>query len=146
MNRSDRTDDFLKKFKGKIDKVIRKPKRLYFEVRDEDLREIVKYIFHDMGCRLSTATATEVYDAIEVLYQFSHDPSGCYFCPRVRMKDKKNPVMNSITPVVRGAEWIEREMFDFWGVTFRDHPRPERLLAREHPQKLDKPLRFGRIS
>ena len=146
MDRSDRTDEFLKKFEGKLKDVIRKKKRLYFVVDDKDIREVAEYIFREMNCRLSTATATEVYDAIEVLYQFSHDPSGCYFCPRVRILDKKKPTMNSITPVVRGAEWIEREMFDFWGVTFRDHPRPERLLAREHPQKLDKPLRFGRVS
>lgn len=146
MDKTDRTDEFLQKFSGKLTNVIRKQKRLYFVVQDGDLREVVQYIFKDMGCRLSTATATEVYDAIEVLYQFSHDPSGCYFCPRVRMKDKKNPTMNSITPVVRGAEWIEREMFDFWGVTFRDHPRPERLLARNHPKGLGNPLRFGRGS
>ncbi|HDQ45626.1 MAG TPA: NADH-quinone oxidoreductase subunit C [bacterium] len=146
MDRSDRTDAFLQACGNKLSDVIRKRKRLYFVVRDEDLREIVRYLFLDMGCRLSTATATEVYDAIEVLYQFSHDPSGCYFCPRVRMTDKENPVMHSITPVVPGAEWIEREMFDFWGVTFRDHPRPERLLAKDHPNHLDKPLRFGRVS
>ena len=146
MDRSNPADAFLDKFKRKIKNIIRKPGRLYFEVDDKDIREVAAYVFRELGCRLSTATATEVYDAIEVLYQFSHDPSGWYFCPRVRITDKKNPTMNSITPVVKGAEWIEREMFDFWGVTFRDHPRPERLLAREHPRNLDKPYRFGRIS
>lgn len=146
MDRTDRTDEFLQKFESKITDVIRKPKRLYFVVQDEDIRDVAEYIFRELGCRLSTATAMEVYDAIEVLYQFSHDPSGCYFCPRVRLTDKDNPTMNSITPVVRGAEWIEREMFDFWGVTFRDHPRPEPLLSRNHPNNLDKPLRFGRVS
>ena len=113
MDRTDRTDEFLQKFESKITDVIRKPKRLYFVVQDEDIRDVAEYIFRELGCRLSTATAMEVYDAIEVLYQFSHDPSGCYFCPRVRLTDKDNPTMNSITPVVRGAEWIEREMFDF---------------------------------
>jgi NADH-quinone oxidoreductase subunit C len=137
---------FLKKYGRRFTQVIRKKNRLYFVVNDKDIREIAEVLFHEMGCRLSTATATEVYDALEVLYHFSHDASGFYFCPRIRMTDKKNPVMNSITPVVRGAEWIEREMLDLWGITFRDHPRPERLLTRDHPEKLDKPLRFGRIS
>lgn len=146
MDKTDRTDAFLEQFGNKLTDVIRKKKRLYFVVKNEDLHEVVRYLFQEMGCRLSTATATEVYDAIEVLYQFSHDATGCYFCPRVRMLDKKNPTMNSITSIVRGAEWIEREMFDFWGVTFIGHPRPERLLARNHPNHLDKPLRFGRMS
>jgi NADH-quinone oxidoreductase subunit C len=54
--------------------------------------------------------------------------------------------VTSLTPVIRGAEWIEREMAEFWGIRFEGHPRPERLLSKDHPQRLDKPLRFRRMS
>lgn len=139
-------DQFLETMEGKLTEIVRKPKRLYFVVADDDLHEVVEYLFRTLGCRLSTATATEVHRGIEVLYQFSDDATGDYYCPRVVMTDKEHPSMNSITPIVKGAEWIEREMMEFWGVEFRGHPRPERLLSKDHPNKLDQPLRFRRLS
>ena len=142
----DKTKEFIEVMGDKIYKKIEKKGRLYFEVDNENLHTVVEYLFHNIGCRLSTATAMEMYHGIEVLYHFSHDESGQYFCPRMVMTDLKNPKMKSITPIVKGAEWIEREMFEFWGIEFEGHPRPERLLSREHPEKLDKPLRFRRNS
>jgi NADH-quinone oxidoreductase subunit C len=99
-----------------------------------------------MGCRLSTATATEIYKGLEVLYHFSLDETGDYFCPRVIIPNKKNPKMNSITPVVKGAEWIEREMYDLFGIEFEGHPRKELLLTGNHPEGLRQPLRITKLS
>jgi len=139
-------DDFLRAMGSKIGRTIEKKGRLYFEVADENLTEIAVYLFRTMGCRLSTATAMETYQGLEVLYHFSDDATGRYYCPRVLIPDKADPRVTSITPIIRGAEWIEREMAEFWGITFKGHPRPERLLTRDHPQHLDKPYRFRRMS
>jgi len=142
----DKVAEFIDKMGAKISNKIEKKRRFYFNVKNEDLREVADYLFNKIGCRLSTATGMEMYHGIEILYHFSDDETGQYFCPRVVIKDKKNPKVNSIVPIVKGAEWIERELFDFWGIKFKDHPRMERLLALNHPQKLDKPLRFRRES
>jgi len=131
---------------SKISRTIEKQGRLYFEVADKNLTEVAVYLFRTMGCRLSTATAMETYQGLEVLYHFSHDETGRYFCPRVVIPDKADPRATSITPIIRGAEWIEREMAEFWGITFEGHPRPERLLTKDHPKHLDKPFRFRRMS
>jgi len=139
-----KVDEFRDKFKDIISQEIDKKGRYYFNVRNEDLRTVVRYLFEEMGCRLSTATGTEMEDHIQVLYHFSHDPSGQYFCPRVVVKNKDNPQINSIVPIVMGAKWIERELFDFWGIKFKDHPDMRRLLALNHPAKLDKPMRFDK--
>jgi len=139
-------DDLLRVLGPKIRRKVEKPGRLYFEVADEDLTEVAVYLFQTMGCRLSTATAMETYHGLEVLYHFSHDATGWYYCPRVVIPDKVHPRVTSIAPVIRGAEWIEREMAEFWGITFEGHPRPERLLSKDHPQRLDKPYRFRRVS
>jgi len=141
----DRVQELQAKLGDKVGKSITKKDRFYFEVKDEDLHEVVDYLFNTMGCRLSTATAQETYHWIEVLYQFSFDESGEYFCPRVIMTDKENPEMNSITSIVKGAEWIEREMTDYWGITFRGHPRPEPLLIKNHPFDRKNQFRFRRI-
>jgi NADH-quinone oxidoreductase subunit C len=52
--------------------------------------------------------------------------------------------MPSITPIIRGAEWIEREISELFGIAFEGHPRPERLLTRDHPKPPDRPLRLRR--
>lgn len=129
----DNKKEFLEKFGNKITNIVDKKQRLYFDVKNENLHEIVDHLFNGMGCRLSTATAFDSYRWVEVLYQFSHDESGQYFCPRVKMTDKDKPRMNSITPIVKGAEWIEREMAEYWDITFDGHPRPEPLLIKDHP-------------
>ncbi len=139
-------DDFLKAMGSRIGRTVDKKGRFYFEVAPGDLHEVVRYLFRTMGCRLSTATGMEMYRGLEVLYHFSHDPTGQYFCPRVVMSDKKNPQMPSIAPLVKGAEWIEREMAELLGITFEGHPRPIPLLTRNHPNPPDKPLRKRRPS
>jgi NADH-quinone oxidoreductase subunit C len=138
-------DEFVSAVGDKINNQLLKKKRLYFEVSNENLLLVAEYLFHKIGCRLSTATATEVYRGLEVLYHFSHDETGNYFCPRIVITDKKNPKMNSITPIVKGAEWIEREMFDLWGIDFEGHPRKEPLLTGNHPEGLRQPLRYKHI-
>lgn len=141
-----KAEKFFEAMEGKISSRINKKGRFYFNVKNEDLREIVDYLFKTMGCRLSTATGMEMYHGLEILYHFSDDDTGIYFCPRVVIKDKEHPKVKSIVPIVKGAEWIEREMFDFWGIEFEGHPRMERLLALNHPKDLKEPLRFRSIS
>ncbi len=138
----DKLNQFIENVSDKITNTIDKKRRFYFDVKNEDLRDIVKLLFNDMGCRLSTATGMEMEAALEIVYHFSDDDTGQYYCPRVKIKDKKNPEVNSIVPIVKGAEWIEREIFDFWGIIFTDHPRMERLLALNHPENLKNPLRM----
>src|SRR4030066_114731 len=63
-------DHFLDGLEGKIGRTTAKKGRLYFEVADKDLHDVVRHLFLTKGCRLSTATAMEMYRGLEVLYQF----------------------------------------------------------------------------
>src|SRR4030042_3420095 len=94
-------DDFLDGLEGKIGRTITKKGRLYFEVADKDLHDVVRHLFLTKGCRLSTATAMEMYRGLEVLYQFSHAATGRYFFPRGVIPDLETPKMHSITPIVK---------------------------------------------
>jgi len=138
----DKLNKFIEDMGDKITNKIDKKRRFYFNVKNEDLREIAEILFNDIGCRLSTATGMEMEHGLEILYHFSDDETGQFYCPRLVIEDKDKPEANSIVPIIKGAEWIEREIFDFWGVNFIDHPRMERLLALHHPEKLDKPRRM----
>jgi len=135
-------EQFIKDMKPKISNIIEKKRRLYFNVNNKHLREVADYLFNKLGCRLSTATAMEMYHGLEILYHFSLDKTGQYFCPRVVITDKKHPKVDSITNIIEGAIWIEREMYDLWGIEFVGHPRMEELLTLHHPQGLQRPLRF----
>ena len=58
--------------------------------------------------------------------------------------------VDSIVPLWRGAEWLEREVYDMFGITFTGHPDLRRILmwetyAEGHPLRKDFPLR-GRFS
>jgi len=135
-------DEFRAEYKNSISDEIEKQKRYYFNIKNKDLREIADYLINDLGLRLSTASGTEMENHLEILYHFSNDETGQYFCPRIIIQNKDNPEVNSIAEIVKGAKWIERELFDFWGIKFKGHPNMKRLLAENHPQEVDKPLRF----
>lgn len=136
--------EFISFMGNKISTVIEKPKRLYFDVENKNIIEVADHLFNKLGCRLSTATGQETYQGVEVLYHFSHDKSGEYYCPRVVIKDKKNPSMNSISNIFVGAEWIEREMAELLGINFIGHPNLEPLLTGNNPQNLREILRHRR--
>ncbi|MGE5351412.1 MAG: NADH-quinone oxidoreductase subunit C [Acidobacteriota bacterium] len=140
------TIEFLAAMKDKITNVAVKPRRIYFEVREGFIREVAGHLFNKMHCRLSTATALETYECLEVIYHFSLDMAGTYYSARVLVKDKKNPQTDSISMIVKGAEWIEREMHELWGIEFKGHPRPEPLLTGNHPRGIKVPLRFKEIT
>lgn len=53
--------------------------------------------------------------------------------------------IESVYPLWKGADWLERELFDMFGVEFRGHPNLKRILMPEeftaHPLRKDYPLR-----
>ena len=66
---------------------------------------------------------------------------------RIRLKTfvtKADPQVESVVSVFSGANWMERETFDFYGVEFTDHPNLKRILNVEfmdyHPMRKEYPL------
>ncbi len=53
--------------------------------------------------------------------------------------------VDSVTDIWPGAEWREREVFDMFGIRFRNHPDLRRILTWQdypaHPLRKDYPLR-----
>lgn len=60
---------------------------------------------------------------------------------RCRTEGRENPIVPSITPLFRGAEFQEREIWDLYGIRFSGHPDLRRILMwdefQDHPMRKD---------
>jgi NADH:ubiquinone oxidoreductase subunit C len=105
--------------------------RYYIDIHPKDIVESAGIMFHDLQCRFAIATGIDTPQGFEILYHFSHDKTGKMFTLRVLIQGKSYPEIDSITPVIRGAEWIEREIYEMLGIKFRNHPNLKRLLLAD---------------
>jgi Ni,Fe-hydrogenase III component G len=105
--------------------------RIYMPCESENIRDICRFLFADVGARFVIATGIDSDDCFEIIYHFSYDQTGCVINVKAYIRDRENPEVESITPLIPGAEWIEREMHDLLGIGFRNHPRLERLILAD---------------
>lgn len=94
-------------------------------------------------------TAVEYRDLelpLEVVWQLRSLPHGRDLRVKVAL-DKTAPLdVPSVFGLWRGADWLEREVYDMFGVTFAGHPDLRRILMWEtyhegHPLRKEFPLR-----
>ena len=73
------------------------------------------------------------------LYSFDHNRRL-----RLKVKAREGEQVPSVVSVWSGANWMEREVFDLFGVSFKGHPDLRRILLPEdwgsHPLRKDYPL------
>lgn len=121
-------------------------------VRRESLRDIAFYLRDHEQVLVNFLTDLTVVDMLrmrsgprfDVVVQLYSIPNR----RRVRLKagcDDGEPVP-SLVPVWNGANWLEREAYDMFGVVFEGHPNLRRMLLPDdwdegHPLRKDYPLR-----
>ena len=115
-------------------------KRAYFTINKDILAQIVRYLFNDVKARFSTASGVDTRKAIEILYHFSIDDIGLIITLRVIL-DKPDLEIDSLTPIMKCAEWIEMEMHEMLGVSFKGHPNLKHLLLKDDWPTGNYPLR-----
>jgi NADH-quinone oxidoreductase subunit C len=98
---------------------------------------------------LTDITAVEDRDGelpLELVYQLRSLPRRADLRIKVEL-DKAQPLtVGSVYDLWTGANWLEREVFDMFGITFRNHPDLRRILmwetyAEGFPLRKDFPLR-----
>jgi len=116
------------KFSDKIGEVWEKsPRRVYITVGKEAVKDVVGYLFEDLGARFIVISAPDTRQGIEMLYHFSFDTLSEIVSIRT-LVPMPFPEIESISPIIPGAEYIEREIHDILGVDFRNHPNLKRFI------------------
>lgn len=101
--------------------------------------------------RLSTVTAVDRHPAeprFEVVYHLHSLERNERLRLRCRLPGD-SPEIDSVTSVWRSAEWYEREVFDLFGIRFRNHPDLRRIMLPEdwagHPLRKDYAITGTRV-
>lgn len=123
------------RFPGAIGDVeVRSAARTYVAIIPSEVRDIAKFMFVDLGARFIIMTGLDTRAGMEILYHFSFDALGKIVTLRT-VVPMPEPKIDSIATVIDGAEYIEREIRDLFGVEFVGHPNPVRfLLADDWPE------------
>jgi len=132
----------------KIKKTEIRHKQLYLNINSEDLIDVTLFIKSNENTKFRQLMDVTVVDYPEnaqrfkVVYLFlSHE-----FNQRIILSYliSENEVIPSLTSIYPAANWMEREVFDMYGVRFKDHPDLRRILTdygfEGHPLRKDFPL------
>jgi NADH-quinone oxidoreductase subunit C len=120
------------------------------------VHDIIEWLHDDVSERydyLSDVTAVEFRDLeqpIEVVWHLRSLPFRRFLRVKVLLEKGAPMDVPSVWDIYKGADWLERECYDMFGITFAGHPDLRRLLMWEQykegfPLRKDFPLR-GRFS
>ena len=120
---------------------------LVFKVNRSSVAEVCGSLNSDLGYRLLVDILGAHYpqregmdyEVVYIAYNFEDNRRV-----RVRVETDEQTAVPSVCGVWRGANWMEREVYDMFGVRFADHPDMTRILLWEgfngHPLRKDFPV------
>ncbi len=126
-------EEFIKhiqaQFPGDVlNTAILKKNRVMVDIKPEAILKVAEHLYRETGYRFIIASAYHTKKGFEILYHFSDDIEGNIINIHVVLPQEK-PEIESLANMLSGANWIEREMSELLGITFRNHPEPEKLLS-----------------
>jgi len=116
------------------------PTRQYVEIASVDVPAATHLLFRELGARFQTASGVDTPAGIEILYHWAFDKLSLVVTIVTRL-DREHPEIESVAGICTGAEWIEREMWELLGITFRNHPDLRHLLLSDDWPAGQYPLR-----
>jgi len=114
------------------------------EIACGDLQQAMRALRDNHGYRFYIcATATDRDETLELIHGVRNLETDDDVWIKVKLP-KDGADVESIAFLFAGAEWHEREMLDLFGIGFRSHPDPRRILMPDeyegHPLRKDFPI------
>lgn len=143
----------VKKLKSKFGEAIGEAsefiRQLSVNVAAQQIVAVCDYLKSDQETSfnyLSDLTCVHYPERREAPFEMVYNLFSIDFNERVRLKVRTSGTVESVTGVWPSANWLEREVFDLFGVTFTNHPDLRRLLLppdwEGYPLRKDYPLEF----
>ena len=121
---------------------------LLIEIDDKDLIEVVQFLKSDENLKFRQLIDIAGVDypdqekRFQLVYLFLSHEKNIRVKLSIRFNSKQ--IINSLTKIFPSANWMEREVFDMYGIKFKNHPDLRRILTdygfKGHPLRKDFPL------
>ena len=145
-------EDLEKKINSELTTKIKESKikhnQLYVTINSEDLLDVILLLKTNKNIKFKQLIDITAVDYPESQKRFkivylllSHE-----FNQRIILSYfiNENEKISSLTKIFPSANWMEREVFDMYGIKFNDHPDMRRILTdygfEGHPLRKDFPL------
>ena len=121
---------------------------LFIEINENNLIEVVQFLKSNEKCKfrqlidIAGVDYPEEEKRFQLVYLLlSHERNERI---KLSIKFQSDEIINSITKIFSSANWMEREVFDMYGIKFKNHPDLRRILTdygfKGHPLRKDFPL------
>ena len=133
---------------SKVQKSLIENQELLIEINEKDLEEVVQFLKSNERFKfrqlidIAGVDYPEEEKRFQLVYLLlSHENNNRI---KISISFETNQVINSITKIFPSANWMEREVFDMYGIKFKNHPDLRRILTdygfKGHPLRKDFPL------
>jgi len=122
--------------------------QLFIDIKVEDLKSIILFLKTNNKCKfkqLIDITAVDYIDKeqrFKIVYLLLSHENNLRIIINTNIEDGKE--IPSITKIFTSSNWMEREVFDMYGISFEGHPDLRRILTdygfEGHPLRKDFPL------
>ena len=121
---------------------------LLIEINENNLIEVIQFLKSNERCKfrqLMDIAGVDYPDSekrFQLVYLLLSHQNNIRI--KVSTQFQLNQIINSITKIFPSANWMEREVFDMYGIKFKNHPDLRRILTdygfKGHPLRKDFPL------